>query len=122
MGDELRRKDKERKSFCSLLSYMHFQIENFLSSQEEIFSRFEDTILQNTAFFTLLQERLRENPGGAFGFAWKEHGADFSFDSESREILDRLADHFGLVEKSAQLNELSRAITFLEEKKNYQNQ
>ncbi|MBQ3076017.1 MAG: stage III sporulation protein AB [Clostridia bacterium] len=117
LGEEIRRKEKLRNAFCDFLCHIHFQINNFLRDQEEIYSRFDNAFFRETDFFLELENRLSENSCGAFGFAWERHSEDFSFDRETGEILDRLAKNFGLLEKETQLAQLSEAISLLKQKK-----
>ncbi len=114
VGEELRIKEKRKRAFLKLLCHIHFQIENFLKDQREIFGGFDDPILTKTDFYQELQRQLEEKPCGALGYAWQLYGEDFSFDAQSRQILDELAKHFGFLEKKAQLAQLSRGIDFLE--------
>ncbi len=116
LGEDLRLKETRRAAFLALLSHIYFEIENFLRDQKEIFDRFENPILKKTRFFQILRERLASAPCGAFGTAWESCYSDFSFDMQCQEVLDHLAKHFGLLEKSAQLLELKRAIDLLEKK------
>lgn len=116
MGEDIRLREKRRKAFLELLCHVHFQIENFNQIQKEIFNCFENDILRNTEFYRELEEQIAKNPCGAFGAVWENHASSFGFDSQVNEILDRLAKHFGLQEKNAQLEELERAIGLLEKK------
>ena len=113
-GEEIRLAAKRRSAFLALLLQMKFQIENFSRDQKEIFLNFDSQVLRKTPFYVELQSRLATAANGAFGFAWKKHGEAFSFDSESRDLLDRFAEHFGFLEKQAQLSELDRVISHLE--------
>lgn len=113
-GEELRLKEKQRKAFFKLLVHIRFQIENFSRDQKEIFKRFSDPVLERTDFFNALKQELERRACGAFGEVWRKHGADFGFDASTAELLDPLAEHFGLQEKNAQLAELGRAIELLE--------
>ena len=116
MGENVRTGEKRRKAFLDLLSHIHFQIENFNRNQKEIFSRFENDILRSTEFYHALEEEIERKPCGAFGAVWDKYGAEFDFDPQTSEILDRFAKHFGLQEKNAKLAELERAIKLLEKK------
>ena len=113
--EEMRLKEKNKWALLSLLQHMHFQIENFLTDQSLIFMQFENQILEKSEFWHDLLQELSDNPCGAFGRAWKNHGEEFPFPVQIREILDHLASNFGFLEKNAQLAELERAIKELEE-------
>ncbi len=113
-GEEIRLEAKRRSAFLALLLQMRFQIENFSRDQKEIFQIFDSQVLRKTPFYEELLKRLETTASGAFGFAWEKHGEAFAFDLESRELLDRFAEHFGLLEKMAQLSELDCVISHLE--------
>lgn len=113
-GEETRNMMRQRSAFLKLLLWMHFQIENFSRDQKEIFFSFDSPVLRKTSFYGTLQNRLEANPLGAFGFAWKNCGESFSFEPKSKELIDKLAEHFGLLEKTAQLSELNTVIKQLE--------
>lgn len=113
-GEEIRLASRQRSAFLKLLTQMRFQIENFSRDQKEIFNDFDSPVLRKTPFYEELQNRLETEASGAFGYAWKRYGEQFSFDPESRELLDRLAEHFGFLEKEAQLFELGCVINHLE--------
>jgi stage III sporulation protein AB len=115
-GEELRGTARRREAFLKLLLRMHFQIENFSRDQKEIFDGFDSAILRKTPFYEDLLRELKRAPSGAFACAWKRHGELFAFDTESRELLDVFADHFGFLEKRAQLSELGSVIRHLEKK------
>lgn len=115
-GEELRQRMRWRSAFLKLLTHMQFQIQNFSRDQKEIFDGFDSPVLRKTPFFEELQDRLSTRVSGAFGYAWKKHGPAFDFDGESRELLDRFAEHFGFLEKQAQLSELDGVIRHLEKK------
>lgn len=116
MGEDIRLREKRKKAFLDLLCHVQFQIENFNRIQKEIFNGFENNVLRNTEFYHALEEQIEKNPCGAFGAVWEKHASFFGFDPQTSEILDRLAKHFGLQEKNAQLEELERAIELLEKK------
>ena len=112
-GEEIKKRMRWRSAFLKLLSHIHFQIENFSRDQKEIFTSFDSPVLQSTPFYAELQKRLEQTASGAFGYAWKLYGEKFSFDAESRELIDPLAEHFGFLEKKAQLSQLSCTIDHL---------
>ena len=116
VGEELRRTVSRREAFLKLLLRLQFQIENFSRDQKEIFQGFDSGILRKTPFYEDLLSELNRTPSGAFACAWKRHGALFAFDSESMELLDTFASHFGFLEKRAQLSELDSVIRHLEKK------
>lgn len=114
MGEAIRLKEKRQRAFLKFLSHVHFQIENFNRDQGEIFARFENGVLKETEFFSELERRVKTAPLGAFGAAWEAYGSEFSFEAPIHEVLSRLAKHFGLLERIAQLEELEHSIKLLE--------
>lgn len=114
MGEAIRLKEKRQRAFLELLSHVHFQIENFNRDQGEIFARFENAVLRETEFFCELNRRVKAAPLGAFGAVWEAYGSEFSFDPPINEVLSRLAKHFGMLERIAQLEELEHSIEILE--------
>jgi len=115
LSEEVRMKEKRRQGFLALLIHMHFQIENFLADQKEIFQDFSHPILTKSDFYKTLSEEVDRSPCGAFARAWETHRDDFSFPGNANDLLEHLAEHFGFLEKNSQLAELSRAIAILED-------
>lgn len=113
-GEEVRKTEKKKEAMTNLLCTLHFQIENFLKDQREIFANYEDPLLKNTSFYKELEQRLEKNPCGAFQYAWKLHGKEFAFDAQTNELLSEIANHFGFLEKKAQLEQLAHGIAQLE--------
>lgn len=114
-AEEIKQKEKMRKAFCQMLTRVHFQIENFSTPQGEIFRGIQIPVLEKTDFFQTLLRLLDSSPCGALAAAWREYGSDFDYDSQTKELLDSLAEHFGVCERQFQLRELERAIRLLEE-------
>ncbi|MBQ4037470.1 MAG: stage III sporulation protein AB [Clostridia bacterium] len=107
-----RRQSKIRHGFLSLLEEMYFQIEHFSTEQERLFAQLSIKELERN-FLPLLREELAKDPVLAWKRALDRFDKKGLFSPREEEGLLSLGEHFGLLSKKRQLEELDVAIDLM---------
>lgn len=109
-----RRQSRLRHGFLHLLEEMRFQIEHFSLEQAQLFERLSVKASERQ-FLTLLREELKKDPV----LAWKRAFARFDkrglFSPREEEGLLSFGEHFGLLSKKRQLEEIDVAVSLMKE-------
>jgi len=113
-GEEKRKAYLFLREMLRFFRHVHFEIETFMRTQEEIYQRFSSAFLERCGFLPLLREEVKKDPAGALDRCLKEITPTVSLSPLFTEPIYAYSENFGYRSRETELGECAKLILWLE--------
>lgn len=113
-GEKLRKEVSVLGAVSLFLAEIEKKIELFSATPENIFTKFENSVLEKNLFLPSLRKEVTQKPVGAMKRALEE--VDLGLQKKDREVLFQFSEDFGMLSRERQLEKCENTFLYFSDR------